>query len=118
MTIYRLAAFGGEAPSVSDRALGSDFARVNENLFLPSGEFWPMAADRRHSACVSGARTLHRMARNANGEVVKDPAAPIRSLYRRAFIREGPDQRRGHGANLLHHRRRQRSPARGGRPRE
>jgi hypothetical protein len=79
MTIYRLAAFGGEAPSVSDRALGSDLARVNENLFLPSGEFWPMAADRWHSACVAGARTLHRMARNANGEVVKDAAAPIRS---------------------------------------
>ena len=51
MTTYKLSAFPGEAPSVSDRALGANFAREHFNLFLPSSEFWPLATDRRHSAC-------------------------------------------------------------------
>nr|DAF77718.1 MAG TPA: hypothetical protein [Caudoviricetes sp.] len=34
MTTYKLSAFPGEAPSVSDRALGANFAREHFNLFL------------------------------------------------------------------------------------
>ncbi len=79
MTTYKLTAFAGEAPSVSDRALGANYARANVNLFLPSSEFRPLAADRRHSACVSGALTLHRFHRNASGVLIQDPNAPIRS---------------------------------------
>lgn len=79
MTIYKLNTFVGEAPSVSDRALGAGFARRNENLFLPSGEFWPMATDRRHSACIDGAKTLHRFHRDTTGALIQNPDAPIRS---------------------------------------
>lgn len=79
MTIYKLNVFAGEAPSVSDRALGAERARTNANLFLPSAEFWPLADDRRHSACVAGALTLHRFQRDASGALVQNPAAPIRS---------------------------------------
>ena len=79
MTTYRLTSFPAAAPSVSDRALGANFARANVNLFLPSGEFWPLNQDRRHSACVAGALTLHRFNRDANGAVIQNPDAPIRS---------------------------------------
>lgn len=79
MTTYRLNAFAGEAPSVSDRSLGANFARRSENLFLPSGEFWPLGGDRRHSACVAGAKTLHRFNRDTTGAVVQNPDALIRS---------------------------------------
>lgn len=79
MTTYKLSSFVGEAPSVSDRALGANFARESVNLFLPSGEFWPLASDRRHSACVPGTKTLHRFSRDTSGAVVQNPDAPIRS---------------------------------------
>jgi len=79
MTTYKLSSFVGEAPSVSDRALGANYARESVNLFLPSGEFWPLATDRRHSACIAGAKTLHRFSRDASGAVVQNPDAPIRS---------------------------------------
>jgi hypothetical protein len=89
MTTYKLSAFQGEAPSVSDRALGGSFARVNENLFLPSGEFWPLAQDVRHSACVPGALTLHRFGRNASGQVVQSPEAAIRSFAQHLSLVKG-----------------------------
>lgn len=79
MTTYKLSAFAGEAPSVSDRALGANYARANFNLFLPSNEFRPLRTDRRHSACLQGALSLHRFHRNASGEVIQDPNAAIRS---------------------------------------
>lgn len=79
MTTYKLSAFAGEAPSVSDRALGANYARTNSNLYLPSNEFRPLRGDRRHSACVPGTLSLHRFHRNATGQVIQDPNAPIRS---------------------------------------
>ncbi len=89
MTTYKLSAFPGEAPSVSDRALGANFAREHFNLFLPSAEFWPLATDRRHSACVAGTQTLHRFARDASGAVVHNPAAPIRSWAQELSLVKG-----------------------------
>ncbi|MCG8985726.1 hypothetical protein MI467_02590 [Delftia acidovorans] len=89
MTTYKLSAFPGEAPSVSDRALGANFAREHFNLFLPSAEFWPLATDRRHSACLAGTRTLHRFARDASGAVVQNPAAPIRSWAQELSLVKG-----------------------------
>ena len=76
MTTYKLSAFPGEAPSVSDRALGANFAREHFNLFLPSSEFWPLATDRRHSECLAGTRTLHRFARDASGAVQQNSNDP------------------------------------------
>ncbi|MFG0786149.1 hypothetical protein ACF8OE_11175, partial [Delftia tsuruhatensis] len=89
MTTYKLSAFPGEAPSVSDRALGANFAREHFNLFLPSSEFWPLATDRRHSACLAGTRTLHRFARDASGAVQQNPAAPIRSWVQELSLVKG-----------------------------
>lgn len=89
MTIYKLSAFPGEAPSVSDRALGTNFARDNFNLFLPSSEFWPLASDRRHGACVPGAKTLYRFSRDASGELIQNPAAPIRSWEQELSLVKG-----------------------------
>lgn len=89
MTIYKLSAFVGEAPSVSDRALGANFARENFNLFLPSGEFWPLATDRRHSACAAGTKTLHRFGRDASGVVIQNPTAPIRSWLQELSLVKG-----------------------------
>ncbi|QIL69514.1 hypothetical protein G7048_03460 [Diaphorobacter sp. HDW4B] len=89
MTTYKLSNFVGEAPSVSDRALGSNFARRNSNLFLPSGEFWPLADDRVHSACVSGALTLHRFHRDVNGQVIQNPNAAIRSYAKEMSFVKG-----------------------------
>ena len=82
MTTYKLSTFTGEAPSVSGRALGGNFARRNVNLFLPSGEFWPLANDKRHSACMSGAQTLFRFHRDALGVVIQNPSSPIRSYLK------------------------------------
>ncbi|WP_349335356.1 hypothetical protein [Delftia sp. DS1230] len=89
MTTYKLSAFPGEAPSVSDRALGANFAREHFNLFLPSSEFWPLATDRRHSACLASTRTLHRFARDASGAVQQNPAAPIRSWVQELSLVKG-----------------------------
>lgn len=89
MTTYRLNAFAGEAPSVSDRSLGASFARRNENLFLPSGEFWPLAGDRRHSACVAGTKTLHRFNRDTTGAVIQNPDALIRSYVQELSFVKG-----------------------------
>lgn len=89
MTLYKLNAFVGEAPSVSDRALGANFARDSFNLFLPSGEFRPLATDRRHSACVAGAKTLHRFGRDAAGELLQNPAAPIQSWAQELSLVKG-----------------------------
>ena len=89
MTTYKLTNFVGEAPSVSDRALGSNFARRNSNLFLPGGEFWPMADDRPHSACVAGALSMHRFHRDVNGQVIQNPNAPIRSYAKEMSFVKG-----------------------------
>ena len=89
MTVYKLSAFVGEAPSVSDRALGANFARRNSNLFLPSGEFWPLADDRRHSSSVYGAQTMHRFHRDASGSVIQNPNAAIRTYAKEMSFVKG-----------------------------
>jgi len=89
MTTYKLTLFAGEAPSVSDRALGANFARENANLFLPSGEFWPLADDRLHSACLPGTLTMHRFHRDAAGAVIRNPDAPIRSYAKELSFVKG-----------------------------
>lgn len=89
MTTYKLNTFQGEAPSVSDRALSGNFARVNSNLFLPSPEFWPLSTDKRHSSCVAGTLTLHRFHRDSSGAVIQDPTAPIRSYAKELSFVKG-----------------------------
>lgn len=79
MTVIDIAAFTGVAPSVSGRGLGANFARANTNLFLRSGEFWPLANDLYHSDAVEGAKTLHRFQRDPDGQLIQNPGAPIRS---------------------------------------
>lgn len=79
MTVIDIAAFSGVAPSVSGRGLGANFARTNKNLFLRSGEFWPLASDLYHGEAVPGAKTLHRFQRDTNGALLQNPSAPIRT---------------------------------------
>lgn len=79
MTVLDFAVFAGVAPSVTARALGEGFAQDNTNLFLRSGEFWPLAGDKAHSTCPVGTRTIHRLQRNAAGDLIKDPGAPLRT---------------------------------------
>lgn len=79
MTVLDYALFPGVAPSVSARGLGANFAQDNTNLLLRSGEFWPLANDRQHSTCPANTRTLHRLQRDASGNLQQNPSTAIRA---------------------------------------
>lgn len=64
MAALQITSFGGEQPSVSPRSLSPASAQTNNNLFLGSAEFWPLATDSAAGVTPSGTKTMHRFARS------------------------------------------------------
>lgn len=67
MAMVQVRNFGGELPATSPRALPADAAQVNRDLLATTTEFRPLLGDKNVGAAPSGALTLHRMSRRADG---------------------------------------------------
>ncbi|MEF9946784.1 MAG: hypothetical protein RR800_00325 [Comamonas sp.] len=89
MTALKISSFVGEAPSLSGRGLAGSFARHNHNLYLAANDFRPLQGDKVHSACPPGTLTLYRFHRNALGQVVPDPLAPLLAYPERRSLAKG-----------------------------
>lgn len=74
MSIIQIRNFGGELPRVSPRALPAEAAQVSSNLLATASEFRPMMADSVVTTAVAGAKTLHRLTRDATGNLRTDDA--------------------------------------------
>jgi len=61
MAVLKVENFGGVMPSVSPRALSPDAAQVNNNLFLATREFRPLASDTTVTTGLTNAKTLYRI---------------------------------------------------------
>jgi len=73
MPAIRIDNFAGEFPSVSPRALAANAAQTNRNLYLGTPEFRPLSADLVVATCPAGTKTMHRFARDVDGEFTTDP---------------------------------------------
>jgi hypothetical protein len=74
MAVVKIENFVGEFPSVSPRALGAAGAQENRNLLTGVTEFRPLSLDAPTTGCPPGTKTMHRLARKADGEFNSDPA--------------------------------------------
>jgi hypothetical protein len=61
MSVLKFESFGGVMPSVSARALPAAAAQTNQNLFLATDEFRPLASDATVTTGLAGAKTLYRL---------------------------------------------------------
>lgn len=87
MALFKFDNFSGELPSVSPRSLGAA-AQLNQNLYLPTLEFRPLKADLAVAACPSGTKTLHRLARKADGSFNSDASTGwITSTALRSYVK-------------------------------
>lgn len=75
MTVLKLTSFGGEVPRRSARHLPDGAAVFYENLLTTSEELRPLAKDVDVAAGITGAKTLYRLSRDANGDLRTDPAS-------------------------------------------
>lgn len=73
MAAIKITNFGGEAPSISPRALGPDSSQENRNLLLSLSEFRPVSEDTLVAGAPLGTKSLYRFARKADGEFNTDP---------------------------------------------
>jgi len=88
MTVIKITNFGGEMPSVSPRALPDNAAQVNANLFLATPEFRPLLEDTSVASIASGAQTLYRLDRKADGSFNTNPATGwITSAQERSYVK-------------------------------
>lgn len=79
MTVIKIDNFGGEAPSISPRALPDNGAQVNGNLLLGIGEFRPVAEDAAEAAPgLAGAKTLYRITPGDPWRVSTEEHSPVR----------------------------------------
>lgn len=72
MSVIKIDNFGGEAPSVSERALGLGRARAASNLYSRTNEFRPLSNDTSYTpspAILSNAAALFRFSRDSTGAV-------------------------------------------------
>ena len=67
MTTLKITQFGGQVPRISPRALPAGAAQRYENLLATSTELRPLPGDKTVAGAVSGAKTLYRLGRNADG---------------------------------------------------
>lgn len=74
MSIIQIRNFGGELPRVSPRALPAEAAQVSSNLLATANEFRPLMDDLARATVVVGAKTLHRLTRDATGNLRTDDA--------------------------------------------
>lgn len=78
MAVIKITNWGGEAPSLSDRALKPDQAAIAKNLYPRVNEFRPLQEDTVVVAAlpggVSNPKTLFRLERKADGTLNSDPA--------------------------------------------
>ncbi|THJ32416.1 hypothetical protein E8K88_12005 [Lampropedia aestuarii] len=74
MTAITITNFGGEIPRVSPRVLPAQAAQLNRNLLATSVEFRPLLGDAHIQSAPSGALSVYRLARQADGQLRSDPA--------------------------------------------
>ena len=74
MTVLKLTSFGGEMPRRPARHLPDGAALHYEDLLTTAEELRPLAQDVDVGAAISGAKTLYRLSRDANGDLRADPA--------------------------------------------
>lgn len=67
MSVVRIEAFGGEAPSISGQALPGDLAQRNVNLYAGIREFRPLMEDKDTGVAAAGAKTIYRTQRKPGG---------------------------------------------------
>jgi hypothetical protein len=88
MSVIKLPAFGGEAPSISPRNLPAGAAQTNQNLLLSHAEFRPLSNDAAVASTASGTKTLYRMARVTGGAFNSNPATGwITSTADRSYVK-------------------------------
>lgn len=75
MAVIKVVDFGGEIPRVSPRALPAGGAALYQDLLATSIEFRPLAGDKTVGSGASGARTLYRIGRNADGSLRTDDSS-------------------------------------------
>lgn len=73
MAAVKITNFGGEAPSVSPRALGPEASQENRNLLLSTSEFRPVREDKLVAGTLAGTKSLYRFARRVDGTFNSDP---------------------------------------------
>ena len=67
MAGIKLISFGGEMPSVSERALPATAARAAQNLYARTSEFLPLTEDQSTGVASGNPKYLHKFTRNATG---------------------------------------------------
>ena len=77
MALIDIQQFVGIAPRVPPRDMGAASAQVCDNLLATATEFRPLLGDSQvlSDSAFSGAQTLYRLSRDANGEYLDDDAA-------------------------------------------
>lgn len=91
MSVINIANIGGRYPSISPRALPENGAQISTNLLARTPEFRPLHQDLAVATVpVNNPRTLHRLARKADGTFNSDMAAGWISSDRVVNYVKGP----------------------------